>query len=78
MWAVQHIDPLKSNFDGQNVLTTGAARGLGKEMAISYAKAGASGIALLDILDATPVESELFRCSEDGRPFRTEGPFRKG
>jgi len=28
-------------------------------MAISYAKAGASGIALLDILDAAPVEPEL-------------------
>lgn len=53
------IDPLKSNFNGQNVLITGAARGLGEEMAIPYAKAGASGIALLDILDAAPVEPEL-------------------
>ncbi|KAK4894363.1 hypothetical protein LTR27_007496 [Elasticomyces elasticus] len=53
------IDPTKSSFSGQNVLITGAARGLGREMAISYAKAGASGIALLDILDATPVEADL-------------------
>lgn len=58
------IDPLKSDYSGQNVLITGAARGLGKEMAVSYAKAGASGIALLDILDAEPVLPELLAAAK--------------
>lgn len=53
------IEPFKSNFSGQNVLITGAAQGLSKEMAISFVKAGVSGIAMLDILDATLVEPEL-------------------
>ncbi|KAJ9602580.1 hypothetical protein H2200_012773 [Cladophialophora chaetospira] len=58
------IDPLKSNFADQNVLITGSARGLGKQMALSYAKAGASGIALLDILDAEPVRSEILEAAK--------------
>lgn len=38
---------------------TGAARGIGREIALSYAKAGASAIAILDILDSAPVLPEL-------------------
>lgn len=53
------IDPLKSDLSGKNVLITGASRGLGREMALSYAKAGVSGIAILDILDSTHVEKDI-------------------
>ncbi len=54
---------------GKNVLVTGAARGLGREMALSYAKAGASGIAVLDLLDSTPVEKDLLEAAKAaGRP----------
>ncbi|KIX00280.1 uncharacterized protein Z518_10419 [Rhinocladiella mackenziei CBS 650.93] len=58
------IDPLKSNLRGKYVLITGAARGLGRAMAISYAKAGASGIAILDLLDSTPVERDLLEAAK--------------
>ncbi len=53
------IDPLQWDFTGRHVLITGAARGLGRAEAISYARAGASGIVLLDILDSKPVEADL-------------------
>jgi len=41
-----YIDPTKADLTGKNVLITGASKGIGKATAISYAKAGASGIAL--------------------------------
>ncbi|KAI1807250.1 NAD(P)-binding protein [Daldinia bambusicola] len=40
------IDPTKADFSGKAVLITGASRGLGRAIAISYAKAGASMIAV--------------------------------
>jgi NAD(P)-dependent dehydrogenase (short-subunit alcohol dehydrogenase family) len=46
---------------------TGSARGLGREMALSYAKAGASGIAVLDVLDTATVEKEIVQVSEEAR-----------
>ena len=49
---------------GKNVLITGAARGLGREIALSYAEAGASGIALLDLLDCSAVEPALLKAAK--------------
>ncbi|CCM01536.1 uncharacterized protein FIBRA_03592 [Fibroporia radiculosa] len=40
------IDPSKADFGGQVVLITGASRGIGQATAISFAKAGASGLVL--------------------------------
>ena len=63
------IDPLKSDFGGKYVLITGAARGLGREMAMSYARAGASGIAMLDMLDSSPIKADLSEAATAaGRP----------
>ncbi|MCJ1472172.1 hypothetical protein MMC13_000819 [Lambiella insularis] len=58
------IDPLKADLTGRNVLITGAARGLGKAMATSYAKAGASGIAILDVLDPSAAERDLLEAAK--------------
>ncbi|KAF2795757.1 oxidoreductase-like protein [Melanomma pulvis-pyrius CBS 109.77] len=40
------IDPTKADLSGKYVLITGASKGVGKAAAISYAQAGASGIAI--------------------------------
>lgn len=40
------IDPLKADLSGKGVFITGASRGLGRAMALSFAKAGASFIAI--------------------------------
>lgn len=54
-----YIDPLKTDLSSKDVLITGGARGLGRAQAIAYAKAGASGIVILDQLDPTPVERDI-------------------
>ena len=40
------IDPTKSDLSGKTVFITGASKGVGRAAAISYAQAGASGIAI--------------------------------
>lgn len=40
------IDPAKADLTGKTVFVSGASRGIGKYMAISYAKAGASHIVI--------------------------------
>lgn len=58
------IDPLQANHSGKHVVITGAARGLGLAMAISFAKAGASGIAILDVLDSNPARKDILEAAK--------------
>lgn len=64
-----YIDPKKANLKGKNVFITGASRGLGKATAISYAQAGASGIALGARSSLEPVVQEVLQAAKNaGHP----------
>ena len=58
------IDPLKADLSGKYVLITGASKGIGRVTALSFAKAGASGIAILARSDLSSLESELYDIAE--------------
>ena len=64
------ISPLQSpNLKGRYSLVTGAARGIGRAIALSFARAGASGIAIMDRSPISDVVLELARAAEEaGHP----------
>ncbi|KAL8652651.1 MAG: hypothetical protein Q9210_002561 [Variospora velana] len=53
------IDPLKADLSGKSVFITGASRGIGRAMAVSFAKGGASFIAIGARGDMTSLVEEL-------------------
>jgi NAD(P)-dependent dehydrogenase (short-subunit alcohol dehydrogenase family) len=53
------IDSAKADLSGKLVFVTGASKGVGRATAISFAKAGAEGIALGARSDFTSLETEL-------------------
>lgn len=53
------IDPTKADLSGKAIFISGASRGLGKSIAISFAKAGASQIAIGARSDLGDVEKEM-------------------
>ncbi|KAK5191079.1 hypothetical protein LTR92_008798 [Exophiala xenobiotica] len=59
------IDPLKADLSGKNVLITGASKGIGRATALSFAKAGASGIVLLARSDLSSLESEILEAAKE-------------
>ncbi|KAI2463498.1 NAD(P)-binding protein [Annulohypoxylon bovei var. microspora] len=60
------IDPLtKSDCGGKAVLITGGNKGIGKGVSISYAKAGASHIAITSRSDAPDVVAEIEKAAID-------------
>ncbi|KAI0074415.1 putative oxidoreductase [Panus rudis PR-1116 ss-1] len=64
------INPLKSDLTGKTVFVSGASRGIGKETALSYARAGASGIAIGARSSLTSLQVELKEAAKNaGRPI---------
>ncbi|USP80132.1 uncharacterized protein yc1106_07406 [Curvularia clavata] len=64
-----YIDSKKVNLKGKNVFITGASKGLGKATAISFAQAGASGIALGARSSLEPVVQEVLQAAKNaGHP----------
>lgn len=53
------IDPSTADLSGKSVLVSGASKGIGRATAISYAKAGASRIAILARSDLSLVNQEM-------------------
>ncbi|KAK6958283.1 hypothetical protein Daesc_001081 [Daldinia eschscholtzii] len=63
------IDPAKADLSGKAVLVTGASRGLGRAIAISYAKAGASKIAIGARSDLSATVNEVKAAAQKvGKP----------
>jgi NAD(P)-dependent dehydrogenase (short-subunit alcohol dehydrogenase family) len=64
-----YINPKNANLSGKHVFITGASKGVGKATAISYAKAGASGIALGARSDLSPIVHEVLEAANSaGHP----------
>ena len=59
------IDPTKADMAGKAVYISGASRGIGKAIAISFAKAGASFIAISARSDLTAVEQEIKKAANE-------------
>ncbi len=59
------ISTSKADLSGRNVVITGASRGIGRATAISYAKAGASGIVILARSDLSSLKNELLQAAKD-------------
>ncbi|CBX94185.1 similar to oxidoreductase [Plenodomus lingam JN3] len=58
-----YIDPARSDLSGKYVFITGASKGVGKVIALSYAKAGAAGIALGARSPLGPVVDEIIEAA---------------
>ena len=58
------IDPLKGGATGLKVLVTGASKGIGRKTVVSYAKSGASAIALLARSDLDDVAREVVEAAK--------------
>lgn len=63
------IDPLKADLSGKVVFVSGASRGIGRSIAISFAKAGAAGIVIAARTDEDlkDVEDDVLRAAAEAK-----------
>lgn len=61
----EYIQPAQFDLKGRAVLITGASKGVGRATAISYAKAGASQIAVAARSDLQDLEAEMGLAAND-------------
>ncbi|KAF2166581.1 hypothetical protein M409DRAFT_66597 [Zasmidium cellare ATCC 36951] len=60
-----YIDPTQLDLSGRAVFITGASKGIGKETAISYAKAGASYIAIAARSGMDELEGSMIKAAKE-------------
>ena len=64
------IDPSKSNFAGKVVVVTGASKGIGKAIALAFAQANVSGLALLARSDLSAVKAACEAAQRPGQNIK--------
>ena len=64
------IDPSKSNFAGKVVVVTGASKGIGKAIALAFAQAKVSGLALLARSDLSAVKAACEAAQRPGQNIK--------
>ena len=63
------IDPTKADLSGKVVLVTGASKGIGKAIALTFAQAGIRGLALLARSPLAALKDECLAAQRPGKPL---------
>ncbi|GBE89715.1 Short chain dehydrogenase citE [Sparassis crispa] len=64
------IDPSTADLSGKVVLITGASKGIGKGIALAFAKAGASGLILIARSNMKALEAECLAAQRPGQALK--------
>ncbi|KAL4913081.1 hypothetical protein BDW62DRAFT_205885 [Aspergillus aurantiobrunneus] len=59
------INPLNVDLHGKTVVITGASKGIGRAIALSFAKSGVSGLVILARSDLASLENEILAVAEE-------------
>ncbi|KAI0729731.1 putative oxidoreductase [Fomitopsis betulina] len=64
------VDPAKANLKGKVILVTGASKGLGKALAVAFAQAGVSGLALFARSDLSATKAAAEAAQRPGQGLK--------